>query len=101
MPTSRWRALPRVTLSAGLDVGGSSPGRMFDNPLYVLAAGLAAPIFDAGRRAAGRDLAQAQREELLADYRPAIVSAFADVEAALNATHGLAAQSLAQQQEQR
>ena len=98
---ARAAMLPRVTLSAGLDAGGSSPGRMFDNPLYALAAGLVAPIFDAGRRAAGRDLAQAQREELLADYRQAIVSAFADVEVALNAAQGLAAQSRAQQEEQR
>lgn len=98
---ARAAMLPRVTLSASLGTGGSRPGRMLDNPLYSLASGLAAPIFDAGRLAAGSDLAQARREELLADYRQAIVSAFADVDVALNATAGLQAQSLAQQEELR
>lgn len=96
---ARAAMLPRLTLSARLGTGGDRPGRMFDNPLYSLAAGLAAPVFDAGRLAAGSDRAQARREELLADYRQAIVAAFGDVEVTLNATAGLQAQSLAQHEE--
>lgn len=96
---ARAAMLPRLTLNASLGTGGDRPGRLFDNPLYSLAAGLAAPVFDAGRLAAGSELAQARREELLADYRQAIVAAFGDVDVALNATAGLAAQSLAQQEE--
>ena len=98
---ARAAMLPRLTLNASLGTGGDRPGRMFDNPLYSLAAGLAAPVFDAGRLAARSDLAQARREELLADYRQAIVAAFGDAEVALNATAGLQAQSLAQQEELR
>lgn len=96
---ARAAMLPRLTLSASLGAGGERPGRLFDNPLYSLAAGLAAPVFDAGRLAAGSDLARARREELLADYRQAIVAAFGDVEVALNTTAGLQAQTLAQQEE--
>ena len=96
---ARAAMLPRLTLSAGLAVGGNRLGRLVDNPLYSLAAGLAAPIFNGGRLAAGHDLALAQREELLANYRRAIVAAFGDVETALNAVAGLDAQHGAQQDE--
>jgi len=96
---ARAALLPRLTLTGGIATGGDQLRRVFDNPLYSLAAGLAAPIFDAGRLAAGRDLAQAQREELLAGYRAAIVAAFTDTEVALNAVAGVAAQSAAQAEE--
>lgn len=96
---ARAALLPRLTLTGGLASGGDQLRRVFDNPLYSLAAGLAAPVFDAGRLAAGRDLAQARREELLANYRAAIVAAFADTEVALNAVAGIAAQSAAQAEE--
>ena len=96
---ARAALLPRLTLTGGIGSGGDALRRVFDNPLYSLAAGLAAPVFDAGRLAAGRDLAQARREELLANYRAAIVAAFADTEVALNAVAGIAAQSAAQGEE--
>jgi len=96
---ARAALLPRVTLTGGLATGGDPLRRVFDNPLYSLAAGLAAPVFDAGRLAAGRDLAQARREELLAGYRAAIACAFTDTEVALNAVAGVAAQSAAQAEE--
>lgn len=96
---ARAALLPRLTLTGGIASGGDALRRVFDNPVYSLAAGLAAPIFDAGRLAAGRDLAQASREELLANYRAAIVAAFADAEVALNAVAGVAAQSAAQAEE--
>lgn len=96
---ARAALLPRLTLTGGLASGGDQLRRVFDNPLYSLAAGLAAPVFDGGRLAAGRDLAQASREELLAHYRAAIVAAFADTEVALNAVAGIAAQSAAQAEE--
>lgn len=96
---ARAALLPRLTLTGGIASGGDALRRVFDNPAYSLAAGLAAPIFDAGRLAAGRDFAQARREELLARYRAAIVAAFADAEVALNAMAGVAAQSAAQAEE--
>ncbi len=96
---ARAAMLPRLTLSAYIGSGGSHLNQVFDNPLYSLAAGLAAPIFNAGRLAAGHELAQAHREELLAHYRQAIVNAFADTQSALASMHGVQAQLEAQRVE--
>jgi hypothetical protein len=51
------------------------------------------PIFDADRLATNRDLAMAQREELLLAYRQSIVQAFSDVQTALNAVAGVQLQA--------
>ncbi len=96
---ARAAMLPSLVLSAGIGAGGTNPAGIFDNPLYSLAAGLTAPIFNAGRLEAGHDLARAQREERLAGYRQAIVAAFADVQAGLEAMQGMQAQRKAQDQE--
>jgi NodT family efflux transporter outer membrane factor (OMF) lipoprotein len=96
---ARAAMLPSVVLSANADAISNRSSTVFDNPLYSLAAGLTAPIFNAGRLAAGRDLAVAQREELLANYRQAIIAAFGDVEVALNAVTGIETQRIAQQEE--
>ncbi len=93
---ARAAMLPSVSLTADIASDGPRLRRLFDNPLYTLAAGLTAPIFDAGRLSAGHDLAQAQREELLANYRASILAAFGDMAQALNAIAGLDAQLLAQ-----
>jgi NodT family efflux transporter outer membrane factor (OMF) lipoprotein len=95
---ARAALLPRITLSAGLGVGGDRPGRAFDHPLYSLAAGLTAPIFDGGRLAAGAEIAQARRDELLAQYQAAIIAAVGDAERALQAVDGTGAQTAAQAQ---
>jgi NodT family efflux transporter outer membrane factor (OMF) lipoprotein len=87
---------PRVTLGLGVGWLGHGAGRLFENPLYNLSVGLVAPIFDGGRLAGQRDLALAQREELLAAYRAAIVGAFADAQTALQAIAGADAQATAQ-----
>lgn len=93
---ARAALLPRLTLTAGAGVGHNRIRGLFDNPLYNLAAGLTAPIFDAGRLSGARDVSLAQREELLADYRAAIINAIGDVALALNAIDGLAHQRQAQ-----
>jgi len=93
---ARAAMLPSLTLTAGAGVGADRLHDLLDTSLYSLAAGLAAPIFNAGRLAAGRDFAIARREELLAAYRGAIVNAFGDVENALNAVDGLTRQRDAQ-----
>jgi len=93
---ARAALLPTVSLGASVGSGQARFGRLFDNPVYSLAAGLAAPVFDGGRLAGGERLAQARREELLAAYRGAIVAAFADAETALNAVSATDAQAEAQ-----
>ncbi|WP_313332873.1 efflux transporter outer membrane subunit [Comamonas sp.] len=101
LEAARAAMLPRLTLSAELGAQGRQLHRVLDNPLYSLAAGLAAPIFDAGRLAANCDLVIAQREELLLAYRQSIVQAFSDVQTALNAVAGVQQQALAQEEELR
>ncbi|WP_354681525.1 efflux transporter outer membrane subunit [Cupriavidus plantarum] len=93
---ARAAMLPTLTLTAGAGAGAEHVRNLFDTSLYNLAAGLVVPIFNAGRLSAGRDLAVARREELLAAYRGAIVNAFGDVETALAAADGVAAQRAAQ-----
>jgi len=101
LEAARAAMLPRLILTAELGAQGRQLHRVLDNPLYSLAAGLAAPIFDAGRLAANRDLVIAQREELLLAYRQSIVQAFSDVQTALNAVAGVQQQALAQEEELR
>ncbi len=60
--------------------------------LYSLSAGLTQPIFNAGLLSADYDQAKGRQEELLADYRKAIVSAFTDVEKALISIRDLSEQ---------
>ncbi len=96
---ARAAMLPRVTLGGSLGYAGDRMRTLLDNPLYSLAAGLAAPVFDAGRLAAEADQATARRTELLANYHQAIVAAFGDVEVALNAVDGSRAQAEAQSEE--
>lgn len=93
---ARAAMLPSISLTAGVSTQSEHLRGMWNNPLYNLAAGLTAPIFNAGRLAAQRDVALARREELLANYRQAIINAFSDVELALNLINGLEQQAQAQ-----
>ncbi|MNT13674.1 Outer membrane protein OprM precursor [compost metagenome] len=99
LQAARAAMLPRLSLSAGLGTEPESLRRLLDRPLLSLALGLTAPIFDAGRLASQRDAAVAQRQELLASYRQAIVAAYGDVQIALEASHGAQQQEQAQAQE--
>lgn len=89
---ARAAMLPSLTLGAGASAGSEHWSRMLHAPLYTLVAGLAAPVFDGGRLSAARDQAYARREELLADYRGAIIRALGEVEIALNAVQSAASQ---------
>jgi multidrug efflux system outer membrane protein len=55
------------------------PGTAF----YTVASSLTQPIFDGGTLLGQLDLQKGTREELLQDYRKAVISAFTDVERAL------------------
>ncbi len=96
---ARAAMLPSLTLTATVGTGADSFHDVLQNPFYTLAAGLTAPIFNAGKLAAGRELSQARQEELLHSYRGAINSALADVEKALTAIAGLDQQRAWQEQE--
>ena len=86
---ARAAMLPAVTLSAELGSGADRAADILRNPFYNLTAGLLAPVFNNGRLSAERDKATARQEELLENYRGAIINGFADVEKALNGIRGL------------
>jgi NodT family efflux transporter outer membrane factor (OMF) lipoprotein len=56
-----------------------------ESMLYSVAAGVTQPIFEAGRLTGNLDLQEGRRDELLQNYRKAVISAFSDVENALDA----------------
>jgi outer membrane protein, multidrug efflux system len=55
-----------------------------ESMLYSVAAGVTQPIFEAGKLTGNLDLQKGKQDELLQDYRKAVISAFSDVETALN-----------------
>ncbi len=58
-----------------------------ESAIYSAAASLAQPIFHAGQLLGNLDLQKAKQDELLQNYRKAVISAFGDVENALDAVH--------------
>jgi NodT family efflux transporter outer membrane factor (OMF) lipoprotein len=56
-----------------------------ESAIYTAAASLVQPIFDAGRLQGNLDLQKGRQDELLQNYRKAAISAFGDVENALDA----------------
>lgn len=63
---------------------------------YTAAASVTQPIFDGGTLLGQLDQQKGIREELLADYRKAVISAFTDVEKALSGVEQLAIQETLQ-----
>lgn len=73
--------LPSLTLSGSIGIEaliGNAPGLA-----YSLLAGVAGPLFDAGRRQSQVDLQRAISEEALASYHATILTALEEVENAL------------------
>jgi len=56
-----------------------------ESAFYTAAAGLTQPIFDGARLQGNLDLQKGKQDELLQIYRKAVISAFSDVENALDA----------------
>ena len=82
------RALyPRIRLTGSGGTSTRELGDLLDGDFTVwsLAAGLLQPIFQGGRLRAGVDLEKARTRELLEVYVQAALTAYAEVEASLNA----------------
>ena len=82
---ARAQLLPSITLTGD---GGyeSAVLRVLARPesvIFSAAAGLTQPIFEGGRLIGNVDLQTAKQDELLQNYRKAVISAFSDVEIAL------------------
>jgi len=68
-----------------------------ESAFYTATAGLTQPIFDGLRLQGNLDLQKGIQDELLQDYRKAVISGFTDVENALDAIHQTAERERLQQ----
>jgi len=91
--------LPRISLTAGIGTASKSLSGLFDSGqgAWNFQPVLRLPLFDAGRAAAGTDLAEARRHVAVAEYEKAIQLAFREVADLLAATERLAEQLRAQE----
>ena len=91
--------LPRISLTAGLGTASSTLAGLFDSGsgAWNFQPVLRLPLFDAGRAAAGTDLAEARKVIAVAEYEKAIQQAFREVSDLLAARTHLAGQLQAQQ----
>jgi NodT family efflux transporter outer membrane factor (OMF) lipoprotein len=84
---ARAQFLPSITLTGE----GGYQSAVFktllqpESAFYTLAAGLTQPVFDAGRIQGNFDFQKARQDELLQTYRKTVITAFGDVENALDA----------------
>jgi multidrug efflux system outer membrane protein len=76
---------PRITLTGSYGYTSTELENLFtpDNMLWNFVAGLAQPVFNAGRLLAEKDAAQARYQQGVTDYAQTILAAFAEVEGAL------------------
>lgn len=87
----------RAALFPSIRLTGSAGGQsnallsLFNGPnmLANFGAGLVAPIFDAGRLNSQRDLAIAQKQELVQIYRSTVIAALSEVDTALGQIRSL------------
>lgn len=98
---ARAALFPSIHLSASAGTQSSALLSLLNGKNLLLDVGtdLIAPIFNAGRLNNERDLADAQREELLHLYRATVIGAFAEVDNALGQIHSLAEQARLKQEE--
>jgi len=91
---ARAALLPTLTLNASGGVQSAALGTLLlpESQFFTLVAGLAQTIFDGGALRGQVALSRAQAEELLVEYRRAIVTALQDVEDALVALRETTAQ---------
>ena len=69
-----------------------------ESAFYTLTSGLTQPIFEAGKLQGNLDLQKGKQDELLQTYRKAVISAFGDVENALDAIRQTALRERLQRQ---
>jgi multidrug efflux system outer membrane protein len=82
---ARAALFPAISLTAALGAQSAELSQLLSSGagVWSLGVGLAAPIFDAGRREARVEQADARREQALAGYQRSIESAFREVSDAL------------------
>jgi outer membrane protein, multidrug efflux system len=92
LAAARAQLLPSLQLSATL--GSISSSALTGNPigLWSLGGSVLAPLFDGGRLRAGVRASDARRDQALAGYEKAVLTAFSEVEDQLAAVDELARQ---------
>ena len=82
---ARAALFPTLSLTAAFGGQSAELSDLFTVPgrIWTLGAGITAPIFDAGRREARVEQAQARREQAVAGYQKAIETGFREVSDAL------------------
>ena len=82
---ARAALFPTISLTGSLGAQSAELGQLLSSGsgIWTLGFGLAAPIFDAGRRAARVEQADARREQALTGYQRSIETAFREVSDAL------------------
>lgn len=91
---------PSIGLTGQAGFGSTALASLFEpaSALYTLAGSITAPIFSGGRLDAEYDRARARYDELVANYRGAVLAGFRDVEDALAGARYLAEVEAAQQE---
>ena len=86
---------PNIQLTAASGVASTALSTLLKSGtgVYAVAASLVQPIFEGGALRAQRDFAQARYDELVANYRKAILAAFGNVEDSLVAVEQTAEQA--------
>ena len=82
---ARAQMLPSVTLTGEGGYESAVLKTLFrpESAFYTLTAGLTQPIFEGGRLQGNLDLQKGLQDQLLQNYRKAVISAFTDVDKAL------------------
>ncbi|MEN4918199.1 efflux transporter outer membrane subunit [Achromobacter spanius] len=82
---ARAALFPRIALTGSFGYASPELSDLFSSPsqIWNIGGGIGLPIFDYGQRRAAVDLAIAQREELVANYRKTVQTAFSEVATAL------------------
>jgi outer membrane protein, multidrug efflux system len=85
---------PRITLTGSLGTSSTELRNLFaaGTGSWLFLPDLSLPLFDGGRNVAGLKLAQAQRNEAVAQYERSVQAAFRDVADALSAREWLTSQ---------
>ena len=76
---------PRITLTGSFGYSSDELATLFqpESQLYNIAADMAQPLFEAGKRKAAQRAAEARYEQAAAAYVKTVLTAFADVESAI------------------
>lgn len=91
---ARAALFPSLRLTGSFGLRSEELSTLFDgDPLWSIASALAMPIFNSGRLAANRELAESRYREVLQGYRGAILAAFADVDTVLEDLEALREQA--------